>query len=189
MGLAVVHGIVRSCGGAITVYSEVGKGTTFKVFLPCCSGDADCERAVETVVAKGNERILFVDDEPSIVTMAKRMLERLGYSVMSTTSSVEALDLFREGSGEFDLVITDLTMPKMTGEQLAVELTRIRQDIPIIVCTGYSSTLTESRETRHGIRAVVTKPLITHEIARTIRDVLDEGAYRREESSLGATRH
>lgn len=189
MGLAVVHGIVRSCGGAITVYSEVGKGTTFKVFLPCCTGDADCERAVEMVVAKGNERILFVDDEPSIVTMAKRMLERLGYSVMSTTSSVEALDLFRDGSGEFDLVITDLTMPKMTGEQLAAELTRIREDIPIIICTGYSSTLTEGREPRHGIRAVVTKPLITHEIARTIRDVLDEGACRREESSFGATRH
>jgi PAS domain S-box-containing protein len=189
MGLAVVHGIVRSCGGAITVYSEMGKGSTFKVFLPCCTGDADCERAVEMVAAKGNERILFVDDEPSIVTMAKRMLERLGYSVMSTTSSVEALDLFREGSGQFDLVITDLTMPKMTGEQLAVELTRIRKDIPIIICTGYSSTLTDGREMRHGIRAVVTKPLITHEIARTIRDVLDEGMYRKEEPSIGATRH
>jgi CheY-like chemotaxis protein len=185
----VVHGIVRSCGGAITVYSEVGKGTTFKVFLPCCTGDADCERAVEMVIARGNERILFVDDEPSIVTMAKRMLERLGYSVMSTTSSVEALDLFRKDSSEFDLVITDLTMPKLTGEQLASELTRIRQDIPIIICTGYSSTLTEVRETLHGIRAVVTKPLITHEIARTIRDVLDERAFGRAESSIEATRH
>jgi len=189
MGLAVVHGIVRSCGGAITVYSEAGKGTTFKVFFPCCTGDADCERAVEMVVAKGNERILFVDDEPSIVTMGKRMLERLGYSVMSTTSSVEALDLFRDGSGDFDLVITDLTMPKMTGEQLAAELIQIRQDIPIIVCTGYSSTLGECSEAEHGIRAVVTKPLITHEIARTIRDVLDEGAYRREEPGIEKIRH
>jgi CheY-like chemotaxis protein len=189
MGLAVVHGIVRSCGGAITVYSEVGKGTTFKVFFPCCTGDADCEGAVEAAVAKGSERILFVDDEPSIVTMGKRMLERLGYSVMSTTSSVEALDLFRDGSGQFDLVITDLTMPKMTGEQLAAELTRIRRDIPIIICTGYSSTLAEGRETKHGIRAVITKPLITHEIARTIREVLDENTTRREELSIGATRH
>ena len=189
MGLAVVHGIVRSCGGAITVYSEVGKGTTFKVFFPCCTREADCECAMEMVVAKGNERILFVDDEPAIVTMAKRMLERLGYSVMSTTSSVEALDLFRDGSGDFDLVITDLTMPKMTGEQLAAELVQIRQDIPIIVCTGYSSTLSERREAEHGIRAVVTKPLITHEIAKTIRDVLDEGACRREEPSAETIRH
>ena len=140
-------------------------------------------------MAKGNERILFVDDEPSIVTMAKRMLERLGYSVMSTTSSIEALDLFRDGSRDFDLVITDLTMPKMTGEQLAAELIQIREDIPIIVCTGYSSTLSERREAKRGIRAVVTKPLITHEIARTIRDVLDEGVYRREEPSLETIRH
>jgi PAS domain S-box-containing protein len=189
MGLAVVHGIVRSCGGAITVYSEMGKGTTFKVFLPCCRGDADCESAVEMAVAKGNERILFVDDEPSIVAMGKRMLEMLGYSVMSTTSSVEALNLFRDSSREFDLVITDLTMPKMTGEQLAAELTRIRQDIPVIICTGYSSSLTEGRERKEGIRAVVTKPLITHEIARAIRDVLDGGSYRRDEPNIGATRH
>lgn len=189
MGLAVVHGIVRSCGGAITVYSEVGKGTTFKVFLPCCTGDADCEGAVEMIVARGNERILFVDDEPSIVAMAKRMIENLGYSVLSTTSSVEALDLFREGSGDFDLVITDLTMPKMTGEQLAGELTRIRRDIPIIICTGYSNTLTEGKETQPGIRAVVTKPLITHEIARTIRDVLDERTYSGEEPSIRAASH
>lgn len=189
MGLAVVHGIVRSCGGAITVYSEVGKGTTFKVFLPCCTGDADCESALEMIVARGNERILFVDDEPSIVAMAKRMIERLGYSVLATTSSVEALNLFREGPGEFDLVITDLTMPKMTGEQLAGELTRIRRDIPIIICTGYSNTLTEGKKTKPGIRAVVTKPLITHEIARTIRDVLDERAYGREEPSTRAASH
>jgi len=189
MGLAVVHGIVRSCGGAITVHSDAGEGTTFTIFLPCCTGDADSERSMEMVVAKGNERILFVDDEPSIVAMAKRMLERLGYSVMSTTSSMEALDLFRDCSGAFDLVITDLTMPKMTGEHLAAELTRIRQDIPIIICTGYSSTLTEGRVTKHGIRAVVTKPLITHEIARTIRDVLDKGACEGEEPNIQATRH
>jgi CheY-like chemotaxis protein len=117
------------------------------------------------------------------------MLEMLGYSVMSTTSSVEALNLFRDSSREFDLVITDLTMPKMTGEQLAAELTRIRQDIPVIICTGYSSSLTEGRERKEGIRAVVTKPLITHEIARAIRDVLDGGSYRRDEPNIGATRH
>jgi PAS domain S-box-containing protein len=189
MGLAVVHGIVRSCGGTITVYSQAGKGTTFKVFLPCCRADRDCESAVETAVAKGNERILFVDDEPSIVAMGKRMLEMLGYSVMSTTSSADALNLFRDSSSEFDLVITDLTMPKMTGEQLAEEIMRIRQDIPIIICTGYSRTLTEDREPNQGIRAVVTKPLITHEIAAAIRDALDGGSRNRDEPNFVAIRH
>jgi PAS domain S-box-containing protein len=189
MGLAVVQGIVTSCGGAITVSSEIGKGSTFRVFLPCCSGDADREGAVEVSVPKGNERILFVDDEPSIVAMAERMLARLGYSVKSTTSSVEALSLFRDGSGEFDLVITDLTMPKLTGEQLAAELIRIRRDIPIIVCTGYSKILTEGGITKPGICAVVTKPLIIHDIAKSIRDVLDGRACLGEELSMRATAH
>jgi PAS domain S-box-containing protein len=177
MGLAVVHGIVRSCGGAITVYSEVGKGTTFKVFLPSCDGKGDCEGAVQTAVLKGSERILFVDDEPSIVAMAKRMLERMGYSVEATTSSLEALTLFRAKPREFDLVMTDLTMPKMTGEQLAAEVIRFRSDIPIIICTGYSTSMTEGKGRQLGISAIVTKPLIDHEIAKTVRDVLDESAY------------
>jgi CheY-like chemotaxis protein len=177
MGLAVVHGIVKSCGGAITVYSEVGKGTTFKVFLPCCNGRADCEGAALTFIVKGSERILFVDDEPSIVAMAKRMLERMGYSVEATTSSLEALALFQANPNEFDLVMTDLTMPKMTGEQMAAEMIRVRSDIPIIICTGYSTSMTEGKGSQPGISAVVTKPLIDHEIAKTVRSVLDERAY------------
>jgi PAS domain S-box-containing protein len=174
MGLAVVHGIVKSYGGHITVYSEVGKGTTFKVFFPSRKGEAHSEEPVEITAAKGRERVLFVDDEKPIVDMGKRMLEGLGYSVTSTTSSVEALNLFRDRSEDFDLVITDLTMPKMTGEQLASELIQIRADIPIILCTGYSRDLTQGTQRAPGICAVVKKPLIFHEIAKAIRDVLDE---------------
>jgi CheY-like chemotaxis protein/two-component sensor histidine kinase len=181
MGLAVVHGIVKSCEGHITVYSEVGRGTTFRVFLPCCKGDAACEGAGEMPLVKGNERILFVDDEPSIAAMTKRMLETLGYNVESTTSSRDALRLFQDRPEGFDLVITDLTMPKMTGEQLATEMVRIRRDIPIIICTGYSRTLAEDKGRSPGISAVVTKPLIIHEIAQTIRDVLDRrGSFNKE---------
>jgi PAS domain S-box-containing protein len=181
MGLAVVHGIVKSCGGVITVQSEVGKGTTFKAYFPCFKGNADSEDDTQMILLKGNERILFVDDEPPIATIGKRMLERLGYSVESMTSSVEALSVFRTKPSEFDLVITDMTMPKMRGDQLAAELIRIRRDIPIIICTGYSSMLTEAKTKNPGICAVVAKPLITHEIAKMIRDVLDERSFLRGE--------
>jgi PAS domain S-box-containing protein len=186
MGLAVVHGIVKSCGGTITVNSEVGKGATFKVYFPCTKGNADSEDDPQITVLKGNERILFIDDEPPIAAMGKRMLERLGYSVESMTSSAEALSVFRTKPSEFDLVITDMTMPKMRGDQLAAELTRIRSDIPIIICTGYSNILAEMKTRTHGICAVVSKPLITHEIAKMIREVLDERSFLRGELDIAS---
>jgi PAS domain S-box-containing protein len=187
MGLAVVHGIVNSNGGAVTVYSEPGKGTTFKVYLPCCKGDSHSRCDSQIIIPKGHERILFVDDEPPIVAMATRMLERLGYSVRSTTSSLEALKLFGDHPGDFDLLITDMTMPKMTGDQLTAEILRIRSDIPVIICTGYSSSLIESVARKPGISAVASKPLITDEIARMIREVLDERSYVRVNSCISAT--
>ena len=174
LGLAVVDGIVRTHGGAITVKSDPGVGTRFDIFLP--KVDAKIEQEIKNLqpLPKGNERILFVDDEQALVAMVQEMLERLGYEVVIRTSSVEALETFRKGLDEFDLVITDMTMPYMTGENLAVELMQTRSDIPIVLCTGFSEMIDEEKAKAIGIRAFVMKPLVMNELAKTIRKVLDE---------------
>jgi CheY-like chemotaxis protein len=175
MGLAVVHGIVRSHSGDITVYSEPGKGTTFHVYLPRIDTGAIAPETVSTEPApKGKERILLVDDEEQIVLMVRQMLEGLGYHVTARTSSVEALGAFRAKPEKFDLVITDQTMPNMTGAELAQKLMGIRADIPIILCTGFSEVITEDKSKAIGIREYVMKPVIRSEIAKTIRRVLDK---------------
>ena len=176
MGLAVVHGIVKSHDGAITVDSEVGKGTTFHVFFPRIERTEYVAKNEGLVLpSRGNERILFVDDEQGIVDMSRQMLERLGYEVIIRTSSIEALEAFRAHPEIFDLVITDMTMPNMTGDELARELIGIRSDIPIILCTGYSERITEEKAKAIGIRKFVMKPLVVTEIAEAIREVLDSG--------------
>jgi two-component system cell cycle sensor histidine kinase/response regulator CckA len=173
MGLAVVHGIVKSCGGAIVVDSDPGKRTTFEVFLPRIEGDFLPETDLAATMATGNERILFVDDEEDLVDMAQQMLERLGYSVVATTSSLEALEVFKAQPDHFALVITDQTMPHMTGADLAKELLRIRSDIPIILCTGFSEVISAEEAKALGIREFVMKPFATREIAEITRHVLD----------------
>lgn len=173
LGLALVHGIVESYQGRIAVKSSLGKGTTFKLYLPITK-----KRNSQSVYASGdtptgNERILLVDDELSIVKLEKRILEEIGYTVETRTSSIETLELFRSKPNDFDLIITDMTMPNMTGDQLAVELMKIRPNIPVILCTGYSRSITNETAANKGIKALVYKPIIRADLAKTIRTVLD----------------
>ena len=175
MGLAVVHGIVKSHGGNITVYSKVGEGTTFHVYLPLIETRPDEPKPVPAgLTPPGTEHILFVDDEEPIVLMIQKILERLGYQVTSRTSSAEALEVFKAKPDEYDLVITDMTMPNMTGLELAPRLGDIRSDIPIIMCTGFNETIDEDKAKNMGILAYIMKPVLIDEIAKTIRKVLDE---------------
>jgi CheY-like chemotaxis protein len=176
MGLAVVHGIIKNHEGAITVYSEVGKGTTFNIFLPRLRGGQEAEaKALESLPA-GEERILFIDDEEIQVRSVLPMLERLGYHVVGQTDPHKALAMFQNRPEAFDLVMTDQTMPMMTGEKLTARLLRLRPDIPVILCTGFSETIDEEKAKAMGIRAFLLKPFSVQEIAGTIRRVLDETA-------------
>ncbi|CAB1056343.1 hypothetical protein D1BOALGB6SA_1079 [Olavius sp. associated proteobacterium Delta 1] len=174
MGLSVVHGIVGSYGGKITASSEPGKGSTFKVYLPAVEKETTLLLKAEEPIATGTEHILFIDDEAAIVNIGKLMLESLGYNVTTRTSSLEALELFKVKADSFDLVITDLTMPNIAGDELARELTRIKPEIPVILCTGYSARINQQQAAAMGIRAFVSKPVLRRDIAETIRKVLRE---------------
>ena len=173
MGLAVVHSIVKSHSGAIKVDSTLGKGTQFCILFPLAQGKAVVE--VETIqeIPRGKETILFVDDEISIVNMVQRMFERLGYKVETAITPQDALDRFALNPDHFNLVITDMTMPQMTGVKLSEKLMAIRPDIPIIICTGYSALVDEEKAKELGLAAYVMKPINIREIAQTIRKVLD----------------
>ena len=174
MGLAVVTGIVTAHKGHILVMSKPQKGTTFTVFLPLhekpvCVPDGTSWEALPG----GTEHIFFIDDEMPIVKLSKMTLEKLGYRVTTSTGSAQALETFRMAPGTFDLVMTDMTMPIMTGDRLAAELIKIRPDIPVIICTGYSRKMSKELAAKMGIKAFAYKPLDKAELAMTVRKVLD----------------
>ena len=173
-GLSVVLGIVKSHGGAIMVYSKPEEGTTFHVYFPVFKGKQKPAALKQTEpVPTGDERILFVDDEPSLTELGQQMLELLGYNVTTRTSSLEALELFRSKTNQFDIVITDMTMPEMSGDRLAQELIKIRPDIPIIIYTGFSEKISKNRARDIGIRKFIMKPIVMSELAKAVRNVLD----------------
>jgi len=172
MGLSVAHGIVASHGGTMTVVSAPGKSTTFAIYLPCSAGPAVRPASVAESIPRGHEHILFVDDEAILVNLGQELLTRLGYTVTGHTSGVEALHAFRAAPQQFDLVITDQTMPTMTGEALVRALRDIRLDLPIVLCTGFSYAMTKDKAAALGIDAFLLKPLVAHDLGRTIRQVL-----------------
>ncbi|MBI9087910.1 MAG: PAS domain S-box protein [Desulfobacterium sp.] len=175
MGLSVVHGIVKSMGGVIQVWSEPGKGTDFHVYLPVEKKHSK-EEAIQRkeTIQGGTERIMLVDDEDAIVKMEKQMLERLGYQVVSQVDSLATLETFRASPDQFDMVITDMAMPNMSGDKLAAELIKIRPDIPILLCTGYSEKIPEKMAASMGIQNVLMKPIAKKDLANKIREMLDE---------------
>ncbi|MGD0663127.1 MAG: ATP-binding protein [Syntrophorhabdales bacterium] len=174
LGLSVVHGIVKQHGGYITVENGPDRGSTFTVYFPRIGGGLETDAVSDDVIPTGSERILFVDDEEALVDIGEKLLAKLGYNVVSRTSSGDALALVNEDPSRFDLVITDQTMPEMTGIELAREILAIRADMPIIMCTGFSHTANEESAKAAGIKAFAMKPLTKREIAKTIRKVLDE---------------
>jgi len=173
MGLAVVYGIVKGHGGAVTVQSEVGQGSIFSVFLPRVQPEINKEEETTSALPTGTERILFVDDEELLLEMGRHMLEGLGYHVTVAKHPMDAWNLFLEDPSRFDLIITDQIMPGTTGLTLAQRILRVRNEMPIVLCTGYSEIVSADKAKEVGICEFVMKPMVKRELAETIRRALD----------------
>jgi PAS domain S-box-containing protein len=176
LGLAVVHGIIKSHNGHVVVQSELGKGSTFCIYLPKIERQARLEGQEAGAIPGGKESVLFIDDEDILVDLNRERLSGLGYNVVATTSAVEALEIFKRAPYRFDLVITDYTMPYHTGMDLAAEFLRIRKDIPIILCTGHNDNVSPESARAAGIQEFLMKPQSRDELAQAVRRVLDAAA-------------
>ncbi|MDX1775666.1 MAG: ABC transporter substrate-binding protein [Desulfobulbales bacterium] len=178
MGLSVVHGIVESTGGFITVDSVVGQGTSFDLYFPKADNTRVQKAKIAVTIPTGSERILFIDDEQTLADLGKEILGSLGYAVTTVTNSRAALAMFKSQPDDYDLIVTDMTMPELTGKELAAELLQIRPDVPIILFTGYSSVISKEDAEKAGIRKFCMKPYDTIKLATTVRKVLDEDSAR-----------
>ena len=178
LGLSIVHGIVQEHHGDIKFNTEIGTGTTFIVYIPLMN-KTDTNETIEDPAAHpaGNERILLVDDEESVAKLGKLMLNRLGYDVTIKNSSLDALQTLKRNPDSFDLVITDMTMPNMTGDKLAKEIMEFRPDLPIIICTGFSERINQEKAETFGIKGFLMKPVVKSDLAQMVRKVLDEPDY------------
>lgn len=174
LGLSVVHGIMKTMKGHITVYSEPGEGTTFRLYFPKTHGKADEAGHAVSSLQRGTERILLVDDEEQVLQFERRVLESLGYRVVTCISSLVALATVEQSQEKFDMVITDMTMPEMTGAQLAKRIIELFPAMPIILCTGFSEIINEEKAKAMGIRRYISKPIIISDFTNTIRAVFAE---------------
>jgi PAS domain S-box-containing protein len=174
MGLAVVHGIVKGHNGGIKVISKPGKGTSFEILFPRTASEMQFGTVQLKALPTGSEHILYIDDEETLIDLGENMLAKLGYHVVTRTSPIEAIEAFKANRDKFDLVISDMTMPNMTGDILAKELMKIRPDIPVIICTGFSEQISAEKIEAIGISGFLMKPLTIRELARTVRKVLDQ---------------
>ncbi len=174
LGLAVVHGIVKAHNGAIGIESSVGEGTAFHVYFPSSKAATNKKEKEKIPFPAGTEKILFVDDEESIVKLYAKILPNWGYTVHSDTDPAKILDRFQSDPFAYDLVVSDMTMPNLTGDRLARELLKTRPDIPIIICTGYHEKISPEKIEKMGIKGLLMKPVETAKLSAMIREILDE---------------
>jgi two-component system, cell cycle sensor histidine kinase and response regulator CckA len=179
LGLAMVHGIINSYGGFIDVKSRPGKGTVFHVYIPTIGQLPAHDDPQRGELATGKEHILLVDDEPLVIEVLQEILQLQGYRITSADGSLKALETFRKAPRDFDLVITDMTMPKLTGDRLSLEIKKIRADIPIILCTGYSDKLVDKSAMDFGVQDFMVKPIKQADLVKTVRNVLDKASSDR----------
>jgi CheY-like chemotaxis protein len=175
LGLSVVHGIVKTHGGEIDVSSSIGRGTSFHIYFPVQEDLTDDEPETNEFEQMGSGRIMVVDDEMAIAQMLKKMLQRLGYSITIFTDSIEAVSRFRRNPDAFDLVLTDMTMPKMTGAELTREVLSLRPKLPVIMITGFSEIIDKDKAQRMGVKEFILKPVKKEKLSQVVNRVLGHG--------------